>query len=532
VKLEMLSQKGKIGTALAAPVVVALAAIAVVAPSLDGGFLNWDDDRFVVENDHVERLSAENVAWAFSGVRFELYQPLYLVSFMVDGSLWGGRPLGYRLHNLALFAACALLLYALLRRFGFARLPAAMGALLFTVAPYRIESVAWISSRKDLLMLLFALVAWHLHSVEGASRRKAIAWRALAALAFCAALLAKSGAVVVPFMMLVADLLVLRRGVRRSLLGALPYAIPAALAAIAAPVLFAEADLLARPVDPSPLGRAALVGWSLAHYLRTAAWPFALSPLYAEPAAEALRGPAVAGAASLVVAIALVLAARSRGLAWRPSAAALAIFLVGLAPYLNLVPIYYVVSDRYLLLPSLGCALGAAALARWAVALRGRGARIAVAALAVAVLVAFGAAAAREARAWRGSVDLWTHAVARQPDAFFARLKAGETLREAGEPEESSAQYREARRIRPGSPTALAGVFWGELLADARSARLAAGEDERIVSAFLAAVNDGRRLERLSHALEQRGLRRAAAVVEARYEEWRRGGSEGSGPHA
>jgi hypothetical protein len=507
------------------PLVVALAAIAVVAPSLDGGFLNWDDDRFIVENDRVDQLSAENVAWAFSDVRFELYQPLYLVSFMIDGSLWGGHPLGYRLHNLALFAACAILLYALLRRFGFGRIPAAAGALLFAVAPQRIESVAWISSRKDLLMLLFTLGAWHLHAADAASARRTIVRRALAAIAFCAALLSKSGAVAAPIMMLVADVLILNRGARRSLLGVLPYAVPAVVAAIAAPHLWADVDLLARPEDPSALGRLCLAGWTLAHYLRSAAWPFALSPLYAEPAAAAQLLPALAGAAALLAAIAVVLVARAKGLTWRPFAASIAIFAVALAPYLNLVPIYYWVADRYLLLPSIGCAIFAAAVAERAAAVASRRTRAWIAAVAIAVLVAFGAAAGREAIAWRSSVDLWTHAVARQPDAFFARLKAGETLREAGEPSGSAAQYREARRLRPGSPTALAGVFWGELLADAARGRLAAGEDERIVSRFLAVVNDGRGLRSLSRELERRGFGRAAAVAEGRYQEWRSSGA-------
>jgi protein O-mannosyl-transferase len=511
------------------PLVVALAACAAIAPSLDGGFLNWDDDRFVVDNGHAGALTAENVSWAFCGVRFELYQPLALVSLMIDGSLWGGSPLGYRLHNLALFAACAALLFAVLRRLGFDRAPAAFGALLFAVAPYRAESVAWISSRKDLLLLLFGLAAWLAHLADAGTRRRLVVLRSLAALAFLAALLSKTGAVAWPAIMFAADLAIRRKGWRRSALLAAPYVLPAAAAAVAAPILWANAELLARPADPSVLGRLCLVGWTLAHYLGTALWPFALSPLYAEPGAAAQRMGAAIGAATsvaLVVAIA-VARARARGDAWRPWAAAVAVFAIGVAPYANAVPIYYVVADRYLLLPSLGLAVAASAAAARVAASERRAVRAIAVAAGLAVLVAFGIACGGEARAWRTSRSLWAHAVAREPDAFFARLKYGETLRDEGRPEESADQYREARRIRPGSPTALAGVFLGELLADADRLGLPAPAQEETVSRFLGAADDGVALLGLARDLERRGFTGAAAVARERFREWRAGAPPG-----
>lgn len=508
---------------LAAPLAVALAAAAAFAPSLDGEFLNWDDDRFVVGNERVAGLGADNLAWAFFGVRFELYQPLYLVSFMIDGSLWGGSPLGYRLHNLALYAACALLVLALLGRLGFGRLPAAAGALLFAVAPYHAESVAWISSRKDLLMLLFGLAAWRVHLIGTASRAGAIAGRALTALLLVAALLSKSGAAAFPALMLAADVALLRAGWRRSLLRIAPCLLPAAAAAASAPLLWGDVGLIARPADASALGRLGLVGWTAAHYLGTAAWPFDLSPLYAEPTLPEQRLGAALGAAALALAVAGVAVARARGAPWRPWAAALAIFALGIAPYLNAVPLYYVVADRYLLLPSIGLSIAAAALAERALAARRAAVRRVGAGALTAALAVLGVTAGGEAASWRTSLSLWSHAVSREPDAFFARLKYGETLRAAGDPAASADQYREARRIRPGSPTALGGVFWGELLADARDLGIRSLDDERIVSRFLAAADDGAKLLPLSLELRRRGFRRAAAVAEGRFREWRYG---------
>ena len=137
--------------------VIMAASIAVTLPSLDGEFLNWDDDRFVVNNPHVSELSLENVGWAFEEVRFELYQPLFLVSFMIDGSLWPTNATGYRLHNLGLHLVALIMLFFLLRRMHIGVIPAVIGCLFFALAPSRVESTAWISSRKDVLMLLFSL---------------------------------------------------------------------------------------------------------------------------------------------------------------------------------------------------------------------------------------------------------------------------------------------------------------------------------------------------------------------------------------
>lgn len=504
--------------AIAVAVIMA-ASIAVTLPSLNGEFLNWDDNRFVVNNPHVSTLSLENAGWAFEEVRFELYQPLFLVSFMIDGSLWPSNATGYRLHNLGLHLISLVMLFFLLRRMHIGVIPAVIGCLFFALAPSRVESTAWISSRKDVLMLLFSLMAWHLHLSAAGTRPKTVAFRILSVAAMAAALLSKSGAVAIPAMILVSDIGLRQIPLRKALAATAPLAIPVIAVSVAVPFLWSQVDLIRDPVAPGITGRLMLVGWTLAHYLKVALWPFHLSPLYAEPTEAALATGASVGAGFILVCCAALLIARRAGRRISAPTVALLWFLAGIAPFLNIIPLYYLVADRYLLLPSLGIALATALLAGVVLSLKKSRYRIMLGVAVTAILFSWSAASWSENAAWRDSLSLWEHATGRQPDAFFARLKFGETLRETGSPSESADQYREAMRIRPLSPTALAGLFWGELLADEGAAALKSGDDERAVGRFLSIADNGPELFRFSRRLASMRLHGAARVVMDRFHE-------------
>jgi hypothetical protein len=498
--------------ALAAAVIVVASAVTVL-PSLDGEFLNWDDDRFVVDNPQVAGLNAGNLAWAFGGIRFESYQPLHMVSYMIDGSLWPHDPTLYRAHSLVLYLASLVLLLALLRRLGFETVGAALGTLLFGLAPFHAESVAWISGRKDVLALLLTLIAWHLYLSSARSLRRRLLLGAGACLAFLCALLAKSAAMVAPVMMLAAD--VGLRGLRPR--SALARVAPCLLLAMAAGVgvvfLWSGSELIRPEVPAGVLGRMGLVGWSLFHYLGTAFWPFGLSPLYAEPDSNALLIGGIAAVGTLLLAAAAILVGVRRGWNVRGPVVAAIWFGAGIAPFLNLVPLYYLVNDRYLLFPSLGLALLAALLANGVLRLGRADRRVIGGAGLLLVAAAWGMARVDECRAWHDSRALWTHAVESEPDAFFARLKLGETLREGGDPAEAADQYREARRIRPGSRLALTGLFWAELLVDEPAGKLTDEQVERLVLRFAGSLDDRRALTRLAARLRARGFARAAAVA-------------------
>jgi hypothetical protein len=432
---------------------------------------------------------------------------------MLDGDLWPENAAGYHWHNLILYLAGVGLLFFLLIRLGVDLVPAAAGTLFFSLAPYRVESVIWITSRKDVLSLLFALIAWHVHLGRGEGTRRDWPRATLASLALAAALLSKSAAVVVPPMIAAADIALGRAPWRRALYRAVPYLVLAASVSVLVPFLWQAAEMTRAPLSAGLLGRLALVGWSTTHYLETAVWPFALSPLYAEPETPLGLAATLAGPLLLAVSAAALVLARRAGRSVGLPALAFLWFVLGIAPFLNVIPLYYLVADRYLLFASLGIS----ALGAWATTeiLGAEGARRrAIGLLGVAlVLLAWCIAGAGEARQWRSSERLWRHAVDRQPSSFFARLKLGETLRAAGNPREAADHYRAARRIRPLSPSALVGVFWSELEADVAGSGVDGERVEELVQRFVARINDGPGLVSLARDLGRMGLERAARVA-------------------
>ena len=491
--------------------VMGMAAL-VVSPSISGEFVNWDDDRFVLDNDSVSSLSSDNIVHAFGGLRFESYQPLHLLSYMIDGQLWHKQASLYRLHNLLLYLLGVLLLHRLLVRLKFGTWPAFLGGLFFAVAPYHIESVAWIACRKDVLMLVFLLSAWHVHLAASGARYRWLL-RSVAMLLFVGALLSKSSGLVFPAMVFTVDVAVRGKSWKAALRGIALYLPWALMLGGALPFIWSDASLIREPADASVIGRVMLVGWTFFHYGATILWPFRLSPLYAEPSDAALRHGFIFTSIVFAVGIAVLLSAWKKGRSiWKPVGIGL-LTLAPLLPFLNLVPMYYLVADRYLLLPSIGLAMGLSAAIAFAVEKRTQRLLLVI---VVPFIIAMSIGAARESAFWRTSETLWQHATQVEPNAYYARLKYGEVLRNLGKYAQSVRQYRKAKSIRPLSPLALGGIFWGALLQDIERTGADVGSNEKLVAHFLSIANHGSKLKSFEVQLRKRGLEQAASIVEER----------------
>jgi hypothetical protein len=124
------------------------------------GFVNWDDQQYVYENSQVSSgLSAANIVWAWTTGACSNWHPLTWLSLMLDATLLGRGPTGFHTINLVLHVANVLLLFSVLRQFtGELRLSACVAGL-FAVHPTHVESVAWISERKDVLCFFFGLLS-------------------------------------------------------------------------------------------------------------------------------------------------------------------------------------------------------------------------------------------------------------------------------------------------------------------------------------------------------------------------------------
>lgn len=208
----------------AAAALVLIVTFAVFAPSLGHEFLNWDDDHLVVENAGIRQLNPEGVTVLFTSYCVGNYTPLERLSLALDFRLWGMEPWGFHFTNNLLHALNTALFFILALRiftcaFGTERSPAAIrwsaaiAALAFALHPLRVESVVWISERRDVLALFFLLlcVLCHWESVVSDNPGKRSLCRMGAWMLFLASLLSKASGVTLPVVLLLLDFYPLSR---------------------------------------------------------------------------------------------------------------------------------------------------------------------------------------------------------------------------------------------------------------------------------------------------------------------------------
>lgn len=432
--------------ALAAAGLVAAVTTIAYLPCLQNGFVDWDDTTVIVRNPLLQLGFTDAVVRALTQIHDAYWLPLTSLSFWADHRLWGLDPYGFHLTNLVLHALCAAWVALLaLRVFSLARpevpeaswaVPSAIAALLWSLHPLRVESVAWATERKDVLSAALGLPAVLLYLSWAARRRaapvplpQALRDRTyLAALALSAlALLAKPAFVVLPAVFLVLDLFPLRRARPGTFVALLVEKAPWLALALADGVVTVLAQRPAlMPLDEaSPSARALLAFHSIVEYARLMAWPEGLMPYYLHPGnAPSLADPTYLGPLALVLSLtagAVVLARR-----WPGVLAAWGLFLVPLAPVLGLVQAGgQRIADRFTYLPAIAPSLAVAYLLFRAADRLGRVGRVVAGLAAAAAIGALASVTLGLEPIWRDSGALWTRVIEVTPGqsgkAYFFR---------------------------------------------------------------------------------------------------------------
>jgi len=419
-------------------ILLALGTVAPFLPALTAPFLEWDDAANLIQNDFWRGFSRENIRWMLTTMHGGPYQPLAWLSFAVDFTLWGANPTAMRAVNYALHSSSSVLFFLIVESLFQKAAPessprerlitALFSALFWAVHPLRVESVVWITERRDVLSVFFYLLAvfLYLRTPERPLRPLFV---------FCLAVLSKASVITLPLTLLILDRWPLRR---RAWADKVPYF----LIAIAAGLAGLAGQESAGTLKNAGLGeRLALGAHSLWWYAAKTAWPSGLSPYHAKPAEFAAWG---AGFAVLAVA----------GLAWSARrrapavSAALLHYAAALAPMAGFVRFgHHLVAERYSYLPGLGlAALAGAGL--WA-ARRRAALRLPAAAAAVVVIAACAALTARGASYWSGDESLWRRAVATDPRSSYARVNLSSHLRRAGRDEDALEHERAAVALNP-----------------------------------------------------------------------------------
>jgi tetratricopeptide (TPR) repeat protein len=441
-----------------------LSALAVFAPALNNGFVSYDDEEYVAQNPHVlGGITPEGVHWALGANVSGHWHPLTLLSLQLDADLYGGAPWGFHLTSIVLHALSTVLVFGVFARMTGRPWPSAVLAAGFALHPLRVESVAWVAERKDVLSTLFwmttlgAYVCW--------TERPTLGRYALLLTSLTLGLLAKAMLVTLPFVFILLDYWPLGRlqsnlnGERRAagaggdawrpslwrlLLEKLPLLILAAAAAVMTVISQQQGGAL-EPLAAWPLWfRVAGALRASVAYLGMIAWPSGLAAIYPLPRAAPPLW-LVSLTLAFLVAITLVVVRLRRRAPY---------LLVGWLWYLiTLVPVsglaqagLQALADRYTYVPSLGIGLalvfGLADLAR-----RWR-ARLLLGVAAAALLATWSLLTVRQIGWWRDSETLFRHALEVTRDNYVAHHHLGRALASRSK-QDAIVEYQRAIEVRP-----------------------------------------------------------------------------------
>jgi tetratricopeptide (TPR) repeat protein len=434
--------------------VLVLATSLAYGPALRGGFV-WDDDGYVTENPLLVAPDGLRRIWLSpTEIHPPQYYPLTYTTLWLERRLWGLEPRGYHLTNVVLHTTNALLLWALLARLA---VPCAwLAAAVFALHPVHVESVAWVTERKNVLSGAFALAA---ALVYLRARPRSGAWGpTLAALLFLGAMLSKSVVCTLPGALLVVAWWQRGRIVRRDVGGVLPMLVVAVpLALLTVWMERTRGGAVGPDWDLTLVERVLVAGRALWFYLGKLVWPRDLAftyPRWTIDSGVAWQWAFPVAAVAVAAALHLLRGRLGRG----PLAAALYFggTLLPALGFFNLYPMRYsFVADHFAYLASIGpIALAAALATRVTGALRGGAGRAVATGGAAALLLALGTLTWERSRVYESRETLWRDTLAKNPGAWLAHNNLGAELFARGDTEGALAHYREALRLRPDAAEA------------------------------------------------------------------------------
>lgn len=478
-------------------VLLSLVAVILIiySPVRHFDFVQLDDPAYTSENPQVAAgLTWRGVAWAFTTGHAGYWIPLTWLSYMLDVQFFGTGAGPHHVTNVLLHIANALLLFVLLRRMTGMPGRSAFVAALFAAHPLHVESVAWITERKDVLSTLFLFLT--LWTYVGYVRRPGLRRYLMVLICFLLGLMAKPMLVTVPFVLLLLDFWPLGRfapgateparpGVGLPLRSQSPgfrlilEKIPLlALAGAASVVTFIAQGQAVSGLEVFPLGlrvENALI--SYVAYLGKMIWPARLAVLYPFP--RSIPGWWVAGAALALAGTSFVVMRTARARPYLP--VGWLWYLGTLVPVIGLVQVgLQGMADRFTYVPLIGIYIVVAwgvpdLLARWPYL---RYAAPSAAALVVLACILVGI---NQVQYWKDSVALWTRdaEIALDMDKYQAHITLGKIMRDQGRLDEAMGHFTEAMRLKPAA--AEAHYYVGLVLASR-------GQIDQAMSTFATAV--------------------------------------------
>ena len=454
------------------PLLVLVLTLAVFLPALDHGFVNWDDDKNLLENPHYRGLGWSELRWMWTNHLTGHYIPITWMSLGLDYALWGMDPAGYHLTNLTLHAVNAVLFYFLMllllrmgkpgsdgEENGGLFLGAMFAALFFALHPLRVESVGWVTERRDVLSGFFSLLATfaYLLAAQSGRRRK---YYLASLILFVLALLSKEITVTLPALFVVLDIFPLRRlgqpgrwfgpSVRSVWLEKIPFFVISLASCTATWLIGLREGTVTSLTELGWLTRIEISIYGLGFYIRKTLAPFHLSPMYplTKEKIDPVSWQFILSAAAVLAITVIAILYRRR---YPALLAAWLVYGIILLPVLGVVQNgRQIAADRYSYLACLGWALLGGVLVetcwrRWGGRLMGRTLILGAGALTIAGL---GVLTSNQLAIWQNSETLWTYALSNEP-SLVAYENLGMAVAERGDLQGALENFQQALQIDP-----------------------------------------------------------------------------------
>lgn len=426
-------------------------------------FVYWDDVGYVINNEAIKGITFEHVKTAFSKSFIGNYAPIHILSYMIDYEVWGMKAAGFIFTNLVLHFFNGILLYHICLKLGLQRLGAVLAAFIFLMHPVQVESVVWISQRKNVLSMFLFLISLHSYISFRTAKDKAVWFYAISIIAYSLALLTKIAAVVLPIALLLYDHFNIDdRPLRKRIREYVPF--------IVVSVVLSGVAIMTQRLsqEGGPVAYYAGSGYKtfltmitvFPQYLLNIFWPQFLSIIYGPPVKESIDSVVVISTVLIVLLIiegSILYKRKSPLIFWY------VFFFMAFIPVLQIIPLPTIMQDRYCYFPLLGLCGFVGLLADKYLFLKSHtAAKYLLIPFVILPMALLPCLARKQAKIWKDPVTLFSETAKTGVGGRYGYYsnfveynlvttcyKMAEVLLAAGKPHEALVYYRKAIEVDP-----------------------------------------------------------------------------------
>ena len=412
----------------------------IFSPALKYDFVNWDDDVNIYENENVIQFDLKGI---FTNHVIGNYNPLTTLSFALEYQMVGEKPFLYHLNNLLLHVLCTLLVFLLMRKMGLSFLVSFLVALLFGIHPMRVESVVWITERKDVLFGAFFLLSLVFYTDYIRKDKNFLLILSLGV--FVISLLSKIQAVALAPTLLLIDYWFSRKINKKLILEKIPYFLLALVTGIAG-ILFLRQQGSLDAGSSFPLLQRLFIGsYSFVVYLIKSVVPWEMSALYPYP-----QKISALFFLSLILALTIVAFPVFKFKSNKTLTFGILFFLFNIAFLLQVVGAGQgFLADRFTYIPYIGLFLILAKTVETAASKLSKQ-RSFIYSVLVVYLLLLTVVTFNRMKVWQNSETLWTDVIEKYPNTPLPYNNLGHYLRQQNQPDRALENYNKAISLEPG----------------------------------------------------------------------------------